>query len=611
MTHAEEILSNCSRWRSAWNPPDRRPIYEWARENIILPDTYSIAGPFRESAWMRPIFDDLQNLKIRRVHLRKAVQQGGTLLADIWCQWTINNDPGPGSWTMQTEEAMNKHLKACVWPMMEKGCLATAKKLPQSGSKLRNFESVYFGGFFWIFNSATLSSQQSDKIRYKINDEIWLDKWQDVYVDACARVKSFERDGLSKIFNISQAGMKGDIEDKSFIEGHQGELHIKCPFCEKSSPLVFEFLRDDKTRAGIVWAEDAKQSDGYFNVARACETARYECASCRASMPENESTRRLWANSHHFITQNEKAPLAVRSYHIESLVNDRIPTIVEVFCNASNAMKRGFIADMIKFRQKQRARPWEEKGETATMRGGSREDAYIYEDYAKGELWMGEVARCLTIDRQKDHFWIEIRAWRQNGSSRQLLFARINTIEEVRIRQFDYKVPAWNVFEDSGYLPTEVYTDCARSQVKTPDDKGWINGWIALRGDRLNEFWHDAPGEPKPKKNIFYSMPSPIQHQGHIVYKMDFSNYNVKNVLERLIGGLAEAAWDSPTNVSMAYKQHCEAEQRLEKSPGFWQWEPVPRGKPNHGWDCSAMQVVFGLIRGYLNSGETSGLKAV
>jgi len=65
--------------------PDRSPIYEWARKHIVLPESYATPGPFnvRISPWLIPIFDALQNPLVRRVHFRKAVQIGGTLVADV------------------------------------------------------------------------------------------------------------------------------------------------------------------------------------------------------------------------------------------------------------------------------------------------------------------------------------------------------------------------------------------------------------------------------------------------------------------------------------------------------------------------------------------------
>lgn len=586
MTHAESVLSSCDRWAAAWSPPDRRPIYEWARENIILPDSYSKAGPFQPSGWMLPVFDALQNMRVRRVHLRKAVQQAGTLVADVWLQWIINNDPGPVSWTMQKDDAMGIHLKTRVWPTME-ACKATRAKLPPEG-KMRTLEAVYFGGFFVIFTAANVGSQQSVSIRYKINDEIWMDKWQDVYADAIARVTAYEREGISKIFNVSQAGVVDDIEDKSFRDGDQGELNITCPHCGKSTPLVFDILREDKSHAGIVWNPDAKGADGLFNVARAMETCRYQCLHCRGESLESEKTRQQWNSTHHFISANLGAPEAIRSFHIESLTNDKMETIVERFCAAFNEQRRGLDDGMKKFLQKYRALPWAEKGDSVDLRGGTAVDAYRYEDYRNGILWDNEKMRFMSIDRQKDHFWVEINAWRENGDSRQILYARVKFIEEAREIQLRYKVKDKMVSEDCGYMPSAAYDDCVRF------------GWIAFRGERQKEFIHYK--NEVVIKNPYYSPMQPIEHKGVNLWKISFSADNCKDVLARIMQGKTLLRRDFPTDVSGEYMKQVNAEQKLRQPSGEWRWQKVPDGAPNHGWDTSVAQIVFALNHGFIKS---------
>jgi len=99
--------------------PDRSPIYEWARKHVVLPESYATPGPFNAkiTPWLIPIFDALQNPLVRRVHFRKAVQIGGTLVADIWIPWLIANDAGPISWTMQTDDMVEQHCKRRLEPL--------------------------------------------------------------------------------------------------------------------------------------------------------------------------------------------------------------------------------------------------------------------------------------------------------------------------------------------------------------------------------------------------------------------------------------------------------------------------------------------------------------
>lgn len=138
----------CTPRQAAPPQPDRSPIYEWARKHIVLPESYATPGPFnaRITPWLIPIFDALQNPLVRRVHFRKAVQIGGTLVADIWIPWIIANDAGPISWTMQTEEMTERHAKSRLNPLLER-CRPVAAMLPRPGPHRMTTE-IYFGGFF-------------------------------------------------------------------------------------------------------------------------------------------------------------------------------------------------------------------------------------------------------------------------------------------------------------------------------------------------------------------------------------------------------------------------------------------------------------------------------
>lgn len=591
------MLALCEPWRGAWQPADARPIEEWAADNVrVLSGT--MKGPFsvRQSRWMIEVFAALKDLSVRQVCLRKAVKIGGTLTAEIFYLWAMVNDPDHLSWTMQNEQEMEDHLKSRLWPLMEDGCNEVRKRLPPVGD-MRTINRIHFGAFSVYFNSATRGQQQAKDIRWKINDEIWM--WKDgILGEANARTAAFARIGLSKIFNISQAGVKGDAEDMAFIEGHQADLFILCPLCKKSTPLSFEVLREDKTRAGVIFP-DCK-TDGYFNAAKAAACCRYACRECGHEMAEGEQTRRQWFTTQHWIAQNSNAPPHLKSFHVESLAATKMPDLVAMFCHAYNSARRGFPALMTTFRQQQQALPWVEKGEAIDLRGGTKIDAYKSGDYANGELWWGEEARAMTIDRQKDHFWVEVRAWKSNGDSRQIFFGRVQQIEEARLLQVKLKVPDYHVMEDCGYDEPSVLKDCVRFRERVPGGQA-KNGWVALRGEKQKRFLHEGADGKKEEK--FFSTPQRVLHGTEYVWKIYFSADNCKDILAPRMRGTAGARWDLPADVSVAYVEHCNAEQKLELQPGYWTWQPVPKGKPNHGFDCANMQIVFALIKKFI-SGE-------
>ena len=320
---------------------DRSPIYEWARKHIVLPESYATSGPFnvRLSPWLIPIFDALQNPLVRRVHFRKAVQIGGTLVADVWVPWLICNDAGPISWTMQTDEMIDRHAKSRLNPIFE-SCKPVAKMLPRAGP-MKTTTEIYFGGFFFILNPANLSSQQSQSIRYKINDEIWLPKWQDVYGHAVARVSRFEEVGRSKIYNTSQAPIMdletGNVEDTSFRQGNQQEWSAECPSCKKIHPVAFTLEKNEETglRGGVVWDAAAKRDDETWDVARAVESCRFRCPHCGHESADSDATRNAWKRTGRFVAMRPDAPIEFQSFRVEALVSRPMRLLVEEFYRKS------------------------------------------------------------------------------------------------------------------------------------------------------------------------------------------------------------------------------------------------------------------------------------
>jgi hypothetical protein len=67
----------------------------------------------------------------------------------------------------------------------------------------------------------------------------------------------------------------------------------------------------------------------------------------------------------------------------------------------------------------------------------------------------------LTVDKGKGHFWIVVRAWRADGSSRLLKADRITGWDEIVRLQAQYRILNPGVAIDEGYDSTEVTSFCA------------------------------------------------------------------------------------------------------------------------------------------------------
>ena len=571
--------------------PDRSPIYDWARRHVQLPESYATPGPFnvRLSPWLVPIFDALQNPLVRRVHFRKAVQIGGTLVADVWLPWIIANDPGPISWTMQTDEMVEKHAKTRLWPLLER-CRPVAALLPKLGPH-RTTTEIFFGGFFVSLNAANLSTQQSQSIRYKINDELWLPRWQEIYGHAVARVSKFEEVGRSKIYNASQAPVMdaetGNVEDTSFRSGDQGEWHGECPGCRKVLPVAFEVLSKEQ-RGGVIWDRAARRDDETWDVGRAVETCRFRCIACGHESADNDATRAGWAKTGRFVPMNPAAPREVRSFRLEAIVTRPMRLLVEEFLQAENQLVRtGDEQAKIEFRTKRQALPWivEKKAVNVLL----KDSGYKLADYAQGESIPDEAIRFMAIDRQQDHFWVEVGAFStaQGPRYRQLWFGRIDTRDQLRALQERLKVSSACVAQDRGYRPADVDRDCAEF------------GWRSMRGYGRRT-WTMRDEATGTMVNFPFSDPQVSDYRGGDVYFYNWSGDYFKDTLATALEGKGDLRWELPSDVNPLYLEHLKGEAKVEVRTGVWEWREVRSNAPNHGLDTSAMLLCMATIAGII-----------
>lgn len=570
--------------------PDRSPIYDWAKRHVVLPGSYAISGSFnvRTSPWLIPIFNDIQNETVRTVTFIAGIQVGKTLVSDVAIPWIIVNDPGPISMTMHVDDMMERHAKMRLNPLLE-ACEPVANILPRPGP-LRTTTEIHFGGFSLILNAANLSDQQSQSIRWKLNDEIWHPRWQGVYADAIGRVSAYEAVGTSKVLNTSQAGIEGDVADRAFRAGHAAEWSTECPSCGKIHAVAFS-IRSDKDvsesvqAGGVVWDHKAKGEDDTWNVARAVETTRFRCPYCGHESADTDQTRERWKRSGCFVSTNDAAPTKTRSYHVESIVSRPMTLLVEEWLNACNeATRTGNEEPMIKFRQKREAKPWRMEKTAVSVINVNASD-YTVEDYFNGtKRAPNEVMRAMTIDRQQTHFWVEVGAWSATPEYTQLYFGRIDTIDQIRAIQQRYGVPDSCVAEDRRYLPSETDRDCARF------------GWRGLMGV-AKKTWTLANESTGALENFPHSDVKTSNIGGNVsVWFYEFSGDHMKDILFSSINGKG-FRWNLPRNVNQLYIEQLKSEAKQEVRPGVWRYVEV-RQNANHGIDTSTMMLTIAVIAG-------------
>jgi phage terminase large subunit GpA-like protein len=574
----------------SWKPPAREPIYEWARKNLYLPNSYAIQGPFHveRSLYLKKPLEMLQSADVRRVTLYKAVQTGGSLVSEVWVSWLIENYPGPTMWNFQTDEDAKEAAEQRINPLFER-CPAVSNKIPPNRFQ-RMKTAIYFYHMWLLMQGCGLSNIQSKSVQNLINDEIWL--WPPGnHGQAVKRVTAFSK--VSKILDISQGGEKNDEMDNSYQNGSCEEWGFKCPKCSNLQPYKWEQVKWDKN--------DETCPNGIWDFNKLRLTIRYQCQWCEYSFTDTPQERRAMNDSGEYIVMNPNHDPAHYSCRWNALASDAISwfTLVSEWINSNRMLKLGSVSQLKEFIQKRLAEPWDEEKFQIHETIDIKTSSYSMAETDAATKW-GDF-RFFTIDVQAREFWGVIRDWKKTGESRLVWAGTIATEGEIEMLQQKYSVNPWDIFKDSGFDTTRVYLACLK------------HGWVPLKGDDREKFFHSRPGR-KPVAKVF-SEPIKIDTGIGTVKQGDrrgfiklflWSNPSVKDVLQRLMSGQG-ASWEIPADIFPEYHKHLSAEVKKEvkdRTTGRLKYIWVRIRKDNHLFDCEAMQIVAACMERILGTQE-------
>jgi phage terminase large subunit GpA-like protein len=345
--------------------------------------------------------------------------------------------------------------------------------------------------------------------------------------------KRIHRRWNGRVWLLGQAGFveyddAGNIVGDDFTlahdQGEQREWCFICPQCKDVQPYELEQLKypDDGTPA------------------ERSQEVVYECGNCKTAWNDTSKERRKLAKGAHYEVEREAKMPGHIAFHFNVIALHRSPwaDIVLEYLSAKQSMEQGISLPMEQFTQKQLAKPWDPS--MTIERPDLDQVAEKAEDYANGEPIDGEAERFLTVDVQRDHYWVGLRAWRGDGSSMALYYAKINTAETIEKLREKMKVSPIKVLIDSGYDAGRVYDICVK----------W--GWTAIKGDgQSKSFSHPVKGQLGKKKTEerLYSRLKRVQApKGGQARLVHLATGEIKDVTARLREGKG-AGWQSVANI--------------------------------------------------------------
>lgn len=563
-----------------WRLPERIPPWKWCEENVKNIPYSPIPGHFKSanSPWVREMMEAMADPDIRIVSIVAPVQSSKTISAELCLCYIIANFPGPCLWLSQTNADAKDQAEARLHKLFSE-CDAVKKLFPADRHKKKT-QTVFFsnGMTLWVLRAHAKSNLQSRSIRWLIGDETW--QWPNGHMQqAEARVTAFG--WLGKCIFLSQGGTENDDTHRKFETTDMREWEFKCPKCGKYQPYKW---------SNIEWDKNYRGGEGRMDFAKVRSSVRLVCEFCKHEIADSDANRKLLNSSAKFVPQNPNAPTTKAGFHWNSLASMSWGELAEMYLRAKESGRRGDMEDLKNFYQKRLALPWGDLEEDFTL-------DISPSGYRMGDDWESEAAvgtkgailppphenknrvrlRFLTVDVQMDHFYAVVRSWACDASSRLVYCAKLQTWEDVEILQNRFGVFPQLVFVDAGYSTFEVYRNCTK------------HNWTALMGDGRRDFPHRVNGKITQR---FYSTarhPLVSDRKCRMHY---WSNLGIKDTLARLRSNRNPdegSTWEVPSDVPEEYLKMLDSEQRVKKG-NSWEWRQIGK-RPNHYWDCEAMQV--------------------
>lgn len=581
-----------------FRPKARLGMIDWGIEHVKPPnsarsaDGFSIAG----MNYLRDPIEASGDPEVREMVFLAPTGAGKTTLADVKIPHMMSEDTGSILVSMQSDPDADAYFDERLEPI----CLGVdrlAKRIAMLPRSKKRKGEWYFPDRTVYVKGPSLTTFQRKSVRLVLVDEAWRLK-HGYFGEARARTHNrwnrlvifVSQGGVAQVITENGKRVKSDLED-AWLRTDRQEYTMVCPECGERHRWKMRHKREDKQIGGLTW-ESSNREDGSFDEAALAQSVRYVCPGrCGTKFEDVPHVRIALDAASIYVPSNlNYVPHPHghhRGFHVPCLAlpHESWADIALQWTRASHAWHQGDREPRKIFVQKRLAenfREEEEVEQTALILSKYRKSEYV-----EGAPWDGELCRFLTVDVQKDHFWVVVRAWKVDGSSRLLYEGKALTWESLRELQTQYKIRDFFAFIDCKHKGSEVEAFCAQHK------------WFALEGDKASDFAHYPPNSKCIRK--YYSPVIKITIPGAgICHKVRWSNVRMKDILTNLRSGHG-ALFEIPEDASKAYREHMISEIKrpvISKTTKEVSERYTPIGdRENHLWDCESMQITAACIR--------------
>jgi energy-coupling factor transporter ATP-binding protein EcfA2 len=529
------------------------------------------------------------DIETRQVVVLSPTGSGKSTMAEALTCYVVSEDPGPMLYASQTDATSGFWAESRLMPAIRR-CEPLAALLPTDRNKVRKTE-IMFPHMPLLVTGANMSSFQELSMRWLYGDEAWAWKAGLIREFQARHHNRWNR----KEYLVSQGGFADGEFDTQWKATDMARFSWRCE-CGSAQPFSFEQIKFDR----IEGDKDAT-----------ARTARRVCPSCGKEHDDTTLARRALSDSNMdngamgYIAGKD-APNERRGFQIDRGAVWWVPMRDDVlaFLNAMEAKDMGDYLQLQQWRQKHRAEFWSEDMTDSPIEI-TASSSYLTADCATKDRLPGEImmrhkgkeiglARFMTIDAGKDHFWYAVTTWKPGGVIRVLREGRTQSRGQVN---GVWEPELVDIANSYGIAPHRVWLDFG-FEIDRMAEIAATNGWHGVLGRDERAFrW--PIGKGKHVERLFSDLSRKLLPNGIVAKYRRLASNPIKDTLYRMTQ--REGGIELPGDISDAFREHMACERREKRSLGRdqgteWIWTPGKSHAQNHLWDCMYYAVGQGLL---------------
>lgn len=593
---------------------DKLPHYEeadpidWFEENIQLD-----YGSFKREN--HPLLLEPARMAARKrggyVGLIGSVQHIKTLTAQLVQLYGLHTSPCNAAHYDLTTEALKEFSDDKFVPLIDNTEIITNLIPNQPYRRTKIYTSTPYG-YIRLLSAGILANRNSKTLERITADESWAYKDDEGWLEQIHDRQS-SYNWQWQMFLPSSGQTAGSQLDQLWQKSTQRTWHVKCDCCGEYIPYVWKLpaVNGKVPAGGIRYAssEEVVDKEGMIDWVKLRESVYYQCQLCEGRIEWSAATQDSRNLEGKYIQMNLNADPDIEFFNYNALVHRPWPELVTKWKESTIARSRGDLSKLENFIRKSLASAWSEADYISDEIQESATGGYLLGDkWDTGDDKNIPIMFC-TVDVQKDHYYVVIRAWCLiNGTLYSRLIEREKVVSVGQIRDLADK---WKL-KQNGIRGSRVFMDGNYNTIQIQRIAG-ENGWMVFRGDKAADFRH-----PDGLRRIFSDVQYLDTGQGtenanggsRYVGQVRFSKNSALSRLS-LIRSIRsqddKLVWTYADDAGSVYQRQINAWHRISKTApdGKRFYDFINRdSKDDHYGDCEQQQVVCAAMAGLVGVTE-------